>query len=107
MIMEPENFIDYYNYEAEDLKAENVIFQAYLSAFFRHQAYIYNLYNTGKIYESQATERINAAWEKVKVIKKDLQYQLNSHNYDANTQFYLVKTRDFCLNLEDRLGLWN
>ncbi|MDZ8055212.1 MAG: hypothetical protein RMX68_001775 [Aulosira sp. ZfuVER01] len=105
--MNQENIIDDYSYEYNDIKAENVIFQAYLSAFFRHKSYICKLYKTGKIGKFQATERISMAWEKLKLIKKRLEYPVNYHNYDANTQFYLVKASNFCLESENELGLWN
>ncbi|BAY26393.1 hypothetical protein NIES2100_62080 [Calothrix sp. NIES-2100] len=105
--MESDNLIDYRIYEDEELKVENAIFKAYLHAFFRHKAYICKLYNSGKICESQAVDRISVAWEKLKLIRSNRESQINLDKDDAKSRFYLIQPILFYLYLEAEVGLWN
>ncbi|OUL33993.1 hypothetical protein BV372_15120 [Nostoc sp. T09] len=84
-----ESFIPDQNYKYDKSSAGNAIFQAYLSAFFRHAAYVWRLYNSGNISELQAEERISMAWQRLKLMQNDkLEYQFNVHNYGAKTEFF-------------------
>ncbi len=104
-------FQEYLNYcqnnEYDDTKTENVIFQAYLYAFFRHISYIYRLYNTGKICELQATQRISAACKKLKLMQNKLKYQVNIYNGDAKKQVFIVNPINFFGKSENQPGFWN
>ncbi|MBD2358688.1 hypothetical protein H6G41_29520 [Tolypothrix sp. FACHB-123] len=105
--MEPQNFLTYSNSENEDLNIKNAIFQAYLQAFFRHQAYICKQYNTGKISELQAVERISAAWQRLKNIQNKLKYQSKLNCFESKQRFYLIQSIDVALYSEEEVNLWN
>lgn len=105
--MEPKKIIAFSNYADDALNVENAIFQAYLQAFFRHQDYIYKLYNTGKISELQTIERINSAWKKLAKIQQKLKFPAKLPPYDVQKKFILVKTSDFCMYSKDAVSMWN
>lgn len=99
--------LNYCNYEYDCKNAEDVIFQAYLFAFFRHRSYIYKLYNSGKICESQAIERISVASEKLKLMQKQLKSKVNIHNDDAKNLGFIVKPINCFCNSENQSAFWN
>ncbi|BAY65960.1 hypothetical protein NIES22_60720 [Calothrix brevissima NIES-22] len=105
--MEAQNFLAFSTYEDDVFNVDNAIFQAYLQAFFRHQAYIYKLYNTGKISELQTIERINTAWKKLAKIQTKLQCKIKLPQYDVREKFIFVNTNDFCLYAQDSVSMWN